>query len=277
MSRSRSWQFTVNNYTDSDLTRLAQVECVYVVYGKEVAPTTGTPHLQGFVMFENGKSMSAVSDIIPGHLSFVLNKFWNVAEYCKKDGDYVERGTAPKNPGKRERNDWDGYMDLIKSGRATELPDKIQITQFRNIQAIESKYRKVDTTLDWTMSPNEWIWGQAGTGKSTKARLENPDAYIKMNNQWWDGYAGEDSVLIEDITKDWSQFASHLLIWADRFSYRGATKGSTVMLRPKKIVVTSNFCIQALCDQCSIPTDTMLALQRRFREIRVHGRVEECD
>lgn len=45
MSRSRSWQFTVNNYIDSDLTRLAQVECVYIVYGKEVAPTTGTPHL----------------------------------------------------------------------------------------------------------------------------------------------------------------------------------------------------------------------------------------
>lgn len=277
MSRSRSWQFTVNNFTDSDLTRLAQVECVYIVYGKEVAPTTGTPHLQGFVMFENPVRMSTVSDCIPGHLSPVSNKPWCVAEYCKKDGDFTERGTAPKNPGKRERNDWDGYMDLIKSGRATELPDRVQITQFRNIQAIEAKYRKIDSTLDWTTPPNEWLWGEKGSGKSTKARLDNPGFYWKMSNQWWDGYSGEDTVLLEDITKDWPQFASHLLIWADRFSFRGATKGSTLMLRPKKIVVTSNYSIQELCDQCGILSDTCLALQRRFREIRVKGRVEECD
>lgn len=43
--RGRSWCFTHNNYTEEDVLRYDSLKCERIVVGKEVAPTTGTPHL----------------------------------------------------------------------------------------------------------------------------------------------------------------------------------------------------------------------------------------
>jgi len=47
----RNWVFTLNNYTDDDIDRLANPyeQVKYIAYGKEIAPTTETPHLQGYL------------------------------------------------------------------------------------------------------------------------------------------------------------------------------------------------------------------------------------
>lgn len=50
--RSYAWCFTLNNYTDEEIRRLESLECERLVVGKEVAPTTGTPHLQGYIRFK---------------------------------------------------------------------------------------------------------------------------------------------------------------------------------------------------------------------------------
>lgn len=35
---------------------------------------------------------------------------------------------------------------------------------------------------------SEWHWGPTGTGKSRSVRNKWPDAFIKSNDIWWDGY-----------------------------------------------------------------------------------------
>lgn len=51
-ARVKRFCFTLNNYNDDDLEKLkeyAQQWCQFAIIGKEIAPTTGTPHLQGYM------------------------------------------------------------------------------------------------------------------------------------------------------------------------------------------------------------------------------------
>lgn len=84
-----------------------------------------------------------------------------------------------------------------------------------------------------------WIWGPPGTGKSYWVRQNYGSLYLKAQNKWWDGYDGEDCVLLDDL--DTEVLGHYLKIWADRYACTGETKGGTVNLRHKVFAVTSNY------------------------------------
>ena len=61
-----------------------------------------------------------------------------------------------------------------------------------------------------------WYHGKAGTGKTRRAVSEHPEAYMKLSNKWWDGYQGQDAVILDDLGKEHAQMLStHLKHWAD--------------------------------------------------------------
>lgn len=68
MSRSCNWVFTINNYTEKTIETLSAipVEFATVIYGEEVAPSTGTKHLQGFICFSERKKRRTVERMIGG-------------------------------------------------------------------------------------------------------------------------------------------------------------------------------------------------------------------
>lgn len=53
--------------------------------------------------------------------------------------------------------------------------------------------------VDLTELNNEWHWGYTGTGKTRGVRARFPDAFIKGNNVWWDGYNNEEVVIIDEM------------------------------------------------------------------------------
>ena len=119
---NRSYLFTWNNYDEASIEYLRSeitAKAKYVIWGKEVAPTTGTPHLQGFVSFPNAKTMSAARKLFPlCHLTPV-NVDNGCAKYSTKDGDYEEHGVRPKTnkeKGGAEKLRWDDAWAAAKEG-----------------------------------------------------------------------------------------------------------------------------------------------------------------
>ena len=239
----RNFTFTWNNYPDDCEDKLRALKGVkYAIYGRETA-STGTPHLQGTICFKNANTHDQVVKKLPGCHVEVCAALHKSIEYCQKDGDYVEWGTAPKTnkqKGELEKNRWKRIREACEDDRMDDVDDEVRFRMYKaceHFRAQGAKRRK----LPDTEATHQWYHGTTGTGKSRKARTENPDAFIKMCNKWWDGYDDQEVVIIEDFDKKHDVLCHHMKIWGDRYCFPAEHKGGAKMIRPKKIIVTSNY------------------------------------
>lgn len=245
-TKSNGFCFTLNNYSDSDLERCHNISVNplvrYMVVGKEVGES-GTPHLQGYIYFHSRIVFDTVRKLLPPcHIIVAKGDAQSNFEYCSKDGEFEETGDRPvsqKRKGQLGKEFWDHQLQLAKKGRICECDSKLQITHFSSLNAISARYAPMPANL--TAPDNLWYYGPTGTGKSFKARSDNPGAYLKMCNKWWDGYQSEDVVIIEDFDKIHSVLGHHLKIWGDCYAFPAEIKGSKLNLRPAKLIVTSNY------------------------------------
>lgn len=255
--QSRRFVITINNFTPDDEEKLNALPSKYLVYGRETG-NGGTPHLQAFVIFPTTKTRAAVSKLLPrAFIEAAKGTSKQASDYCKKDGDFLERGELSVQG---KRTDLQTATDLISSGSslqevAQECPE-VFVKFGRGL-------RDLKLTLDVPYTPPDlrglWYVGAPGTGKSRTAREEFPDAYLKCQNKWWDGYAGQKAVILDDM--DSNALGHHLKIWTDRYPCTGETKGGTINLQHDKFIVTSNFTIDQLFGESP---EICEAVKRRF-------------
>ena len=57
-----NWCFTLNNYNEEDIKMFDDLECQYLIYGKEKGEN-GTEHLQGYVQLSSKKRLPGMKKI----------------------------------------------------------------------------------------------------------------------------------------------------------------------------------------------------------------------
>lgn len=68
------------------------MDFTYHVYGIEKG-NNGTPHLQGYVEFENKKSLAQLKEACPrAHWEPARGNPKQASDYCKKEGEFTEMG-----------------------------------------------------------------------------------------------------------------------------------------------------------------------------------------
>lgn len=265
--RSRNWVFTLNNYNDNDIVTLTAFATTvrYLTWGKELAGTTGTPHLQGFVIFRDGKTVATARRLLVGcHVESARGSPDQCRTYCHKDGDFVEFGTPPVTPverGNREVARYHTAWDFARDGDLESIDADIRIRCYATLKRIRVDYKPLPEPL--TGVCGVWIWGLAGCGKTTSVFSKWPGCFSKPLNKWWDGYADEDVVLYDDVSIYHRELGTQLKHCADFAPFSVEKKGSQEKIRPKRVVVTSQYTIEQIWED----EETRDALNRRFISI----------
>lgn len=263
--RTQHWVFTINNYTASSTPEFDESVHLYLIYGREVGKE-GTPHLQGYVKFKVQKMFSSVKKLFDptAHIEPMYSTAPECIQYCKKDGDFEEFGTPPETrssaASKKMKRNWDEAYEAAKRGDFDAIP-KNMLTQYY------AAYKRIrqdnpDTPDDLEDPCGLWFYGPSGVGKSHTARARYPDYYDKPLNKWWDGYKNQKTILLDDVDHTHAKWIGHhLKRWADRYSFPAEQKGTTIQIRPERIIVTSQYTIDELFQEDAA---LVTALKRRF-------------
>lgn len=245
-ARATAWCFTEN--VDPEIMAAALLDeglpkgIRYIVAGYEKAPTTGQLHLQGYVQLTRQqrlswlkKNLSHTAHFEPAKGSFAQNH-----DYCSKDGDYFELGT-PTCQG--ARHDLLAVKEKIDAG--VPLP-QVYDQHFAESCRYSKFFKEYASTKIKTRDPSEGVevevhYGLPGKGKSRAVFSLYPDAYRKpVQSKWFDGYAGEETVIFDDFNGSWFTWALLMQI-TDRYPCTVETKFGHVNFAARRLVFTTNF------------------------------------
>jgi hypothetical protein len=168
--------------------------------------------------------------------------FTQARDYCKKEDSadpnqpFEERG-EPLVQG--QRGDLDLVGDRISEGAGeSEIFSEFPGHFIRYARGI-ARAVQLRMPVRNFVTEVHWFYGATGTGKTRAASELSVDAYWKNpSHQWWDGYCGQENVIIDDYRCDFCKF-SELLRLFDRYPLQLQVKGGTVNFLAKKLYVTA--------------------------------------
>tara|TARA_B100000745_G_scaffold296224_1_gene241315 strand:- start:532 stop:1479 length:948 start_codon:yes stop_codon:yes gene_type:complete len=250
--KTNRYCFTIHNYTKKDLKRFHKLAETlenhrYICYGLEVAPDTGTEHIQGYIELnasqrftylhnyfdftKNGKRVKF--HIEPANGSAEQNK-----KYVSKEGDVHEFG-EPVTQGAR--------TDLREIKRAVEEnPKRLKeiireygnnLQQVKYAQSLQPYYFEHRTP---NTPPNVfWLFGSTGVGKTSLVFTTFEDTCSVSSYDWLGtGYLQNECLLFDDFRANNLAFETLLKI-TDRYPFTLFYKGGQIELNSPYIIFTS--------------------------------------
>lgn len=239
---SRTWFYTLNNYTEQEVIQFKSFLCKKHRCTKEVGEG-GTPHLQGQITWNKTYRLAGLKKMNPRAKWMITESEDHAINYCTKGEIIVDLNNSQQGT----RND---LLDIGKRLVAGE--DIKQVAGDRPDMYI--KYHAGMTKL-WNMfqeDPDDKIydtkvyiyWGKPGTGKSYCARHKFKSIYRvpktgKADSAvWFDGYRGQKTILFEEFYGNISY--EMMLDFCDIYPMQVPVKGGFGHRKWENIIFTSN-------------------------------------
>lgn len=232
----------------------------------------GGPHVHVILIFDQ------VKDFRDAHWAdFIAGKHGNYKPvknlrasciYCQKEakpdcfgGFDIEAILAKKSLSTIERN-----LHILEVGPDSALESgHLSLYQYRAaLQGYNEHKLHAAAASPLDSCRGHWYYGKSGAGKTREAVSGNPGCFRKDPDKWWDGYSGQDIVVLDDLRFDDAKcMVRPFTQWTDHYSPgRGQTKGGSVALVFSKFIVTSQWSI----DELYRDGRDLEALKRRFTE-----------
>lgn len=271
--RARAWCFTINNPTTAERGLLQSFgdrsSTKYIVCGDEVGSGCQTRHIQGYMYLANPRSLSGIkSELVfaRAHLEISKGNPRQAADYCKKDGDFWEKGVLP---GQGRRSDLDDIKKEIEEGTSMLDIAGVHFAQWCQYRRSFDAYRRLlngaeRTWKSWT----NVIVGRTGTGKTRFVfqQHEGRDrVYVWGGDRWFDGYSGQRVALLDDFRGELE--VGFLLRLLDRYPMQVPVKGGFVNWNPRRIYITSNHLPPHWYD--NLARESLEAIERRIDRLDI--------
>lgn len=248
-SRTYAMTWTLYNYEPyvEALQQYAKDHCDYMVYGHEICPTTGRPHLQGYHHYATNRTYP--------------NKKWRAVTDLEKNGrDFISSGTPDQNrryclgltdgktpntnvweygecPSQGTRTDWAVARASLAQGRELVAVVEEQPQLLPCIRSLERFQQLCLRPLNREVNVFVLV-GPPGTGKSKFAYDFDDKVYSKPEGTWFDGYTGQRTLLLDDYYGDLPY--AQLLKVCDRYPLNVPVKGGFVYAQWTTVIITSN-------------------------------------
>lgn len=248
---SRYWCFTLNNQAGFSNYQEITTCIDYGVWQLEIAPTTGTEHIQGYLVFSQRTGLARLKKLEPAaHWEARKGTHAQAVAYCKKEDtrkpgtEPFEIGVPPPESKQGERTDLADIQDLCKKGANMLEIAESNFGAFLKFSRSLGVYKGLVQARMTRPTPTITVlYGLTRTGKSLYAEhLAGLDAYWyipQTNHRWWDAYDGQKTVVMDEFYGQGYPHEQLLRLW-DRYKLQVETKGGTTYMRADNIIVTSN-------------------------------------
>lgn len=280
MSAVKTWDFTLNNYTDAEIKMMHawQAEVNRMVVAREVGES-GTPHLQGRITFKRSYRLGGLKKLC-SRAHWEPTKAAQDFLYCMKEGSDVIINVDNRRQG--TRTDLKRLRDEIASGemnakKIREDNPMVYHQYGRTIDKIEDD-KKSELIRTW-QTQGVWYWGPTGTGKSHKAfeGLKREDYYVWNQKEEFQDYDGQEVVIIDDFRG--SIDYNFLLVMIDKHdNCRVKRKGRpAIPFVAKKVIITSCMPPEKVYCKQNEKDDSIKQLLRRINVVHLAVKCTDKD
>jgi len=240
-TKARHWFGTLNNPELPFAEFVQQFANITFATGQLEQGEQGTQHYQFVLQFKTQQRMSALKKVCGKTHWEEVRSIDHAIEYVNKE-DTRQEGpwTIGKRPFKaNSKTDWDEAFTACAEGRWDDIPAEVKIKHWSNLMKIHAFHIPKQSVSDTVKGM--WVYGKSGKGKSSTVRKLYPEVYVKPQNKWFDGYRGENIVLLDDFDTQGACLSHYLKIWGDHYPCVCEIKGGVVASNWDKFIITSQY------------------------------------